>query len=689
MLVRMGSPSSCDRLWLTICSRYLPHARLCWFVALIAVASSARADLPSTLKPLLDGHGGDVSVCIKNLKTGETFEHRAQETMPTASLIKFPVLIELYRQMEEGTISRDRMIKLTKEEMVQGSGILTQHFQPGTMLPMESVARLMITYSDNTATNMVLEQTGLKPVNETMQKMGYPETRVHSKAFRRDLSVDMERSVKYGLGSTTAADMVSLLEKVQNRQVVSKEACDTILKHLLTCDDRSKIPRYLPKSIKIYHKTGSVANVRTDAGLIDLPSGMIAIAVLTNNNKDQSWGDENAAEILIGKIALATVEHYSPESLKPASKETGNRTLRVGATGEWVEGVQRALNRLMVGATSISVDGDFGPATESMVKKFQASKGLPETGIVDDATWKALGPISLEKEEVLDPVQVNEAPLPKSPRDPLTGTPFVSSPAWVIVNGETGKILAGDKSNQKRDIASTTKIMTAWLVLQEAKRDPQVLEEIVTFSKRADETVGSSATIREGEKVSVRELLYGLMLPSGNDASVAFGEHLGARIAKRQGKATVEDPLQEFVEEMNREAIRLGMTQSFFVNTSGLTAEKHKSSCEDLVLLAREAMKDELFRKVVSTRQHGATVSSVAGYSRNLIWTNTNPLLKTEGYVGIKTGTTDAAGACLVSCSERDGKSLFVVILGASGSPAREADSRNLHRYGWQLMQAP
>ncbi len=181
------------------------------------------------------------------------------------------------------------MIKLTKEEMVQGSGILTQHFQPGTMLPMESVARLMITYSDNTATNMVLEQTGLKPVNETMQKMGYPETRVHSKAFRRDLSVDMERSVKYGLGSTTAADMVSLLEKVQNRQVVSKEACDTILKHLLTCDDRSKIPRYLPKSIKIYHKTGSVANVRTDAGLIDLPSGMIAIAVLTNNNKDQSW----------------------------------------------------------------------------------------------------------------------------------------------------------------------------------------------------------------------------------------------------------------------------------------------------------------------------------------------------------------------------------------------------------------
>ena len=130
------------------------------------------------------------------------------------------------------------------------------------------------------------------------------------------------------------------------------------------------------------------------------------------------------------------------------------------------------------------------------------------------------------------------------------------------------------------------------------------------------------------------------------------------------------------------------MTQTHYVNTSGLTAAAHKSSCEDLIKLAREAMKDELFQKVVSTRQHGAELTSASGYTRNIVWSNTNPLLKSEGYVGIKTGTTDAAGACLVSCSERGAKRLYVVILGASGSPAREADSRNLHRYGWSLSNS-
>ncbi len=88
-------------------------------------------------------------------------------------------------------------------------------------------------------------------------------------------------------------------------------------------------------------------------------------------------------------------------------------------------------------------------------------------------------------------------------------------------------------------------------------------------------------------------------------------------------------------------------------------------------------MSDALFREVVSTRQHGTQVKSQSGYARNLVWNNTNPLLKTEGYIGIKTGTTDAAGACLVSCSQRQDQTLYVVILGASGSAAREADSRN------------
>ncbi len=178
----------------------------------------------------------------------------------------------------------------------------------------------MITYSDNTATNMILEQIGTRPVVETMAKLGYGETRVNSKSFRRDLSIDLARSEKYGLGSTTAADMVSLFEKLYRKELVSVQASEKMLKHLLTCDDRSKLARFLPKSVKIYHKTGAVSNVRTDAGLLELPNGTIAIAVLTNNNKDQSWGEENGAEILCGKIGQTAAEYFYPDLNKRRKK---------------------------------------------------------------------------------------------------------------------------------------------------------------------------------------------------------------------------------------------------------------------------------------------------------------------------------------------------------------------------------
>jgi D-alanyl-D-alanine carboxypeptidase (penicillin-binding protein 5/6) len=91
-------------------------------------------------------------------------------------------------------------------------------------------------------------------------------------------------------------------------------------------------------------------------------------------------------------------------------------------------------------------------------------------------------------------------------------------------------------------------------------------------------------------------------------------------------------------------------------------------------------------KSIVKTRQRGCELTGAAGYTRNIVWKNTNQLLTTDGYFGLKTGTTDAAGACLVSCSQRDGRSLIVIVLGASGSPARYSDSQNLHRWGWQQL---
>jgi D-alanyl-D-alanine carboxypeptidase (penicillin-binding protein 5/6) len=260
--------------------------------------------------------------------------------------------------------------------------------------------------------------------------------------------------------------------------------------------------------------------------------------------------------------------------------------------------------------------------------------------------------------------------------------------AWAIGDGKTGAVLWSHDEHQPLDIASTTKMMTAYLIVQYAAEHPEALDETVIFSKQADDTIGSSSELRAGEEVTVRELLYGMMLPSGNDATVAFAEHFGKRLAPGGGEG-VDSPTkayQAFVDAMNEQAKALGLEDTHFANTHGLTDENHKSSAADLVKLASEAMQAPLFREVVSTRQHASTVEGPGGYKRNVVWKNTNNLLGIEGYNGVKTGTTSAAGACLVSSGARGDQSLIVVVLGSPSSDSRYVDARNLFRYGWNEL---
>jgi D-alanyl-D-alanine carboxypeptidase (penicillin-binding protein 5/6) len=246
-------------------------------------------------------------------------------------------------------------------------------------------------------------------------------------------------------------------------------------------------------------------------------------------------------------------------------------------------------------------------------------------------------------------------------------------------------------------MASTTKMMTAWLVLKLAETDPEILDETLTFSSRAAGTRGSTAALRAGESLAVREALYGLMLPSGNDMSVALAEHFGHRLGIAPPADTEQasesdrasgDPVERFVEAMNREAEALGMKQTSFSNPHGLTSQGHHASALDLVRLARTAWANQRFREYVGTRRRAATVAGASGYRRNVVWENTNQLLKIEGFDGIKTGTTDAAGACLVSTGQRNGRRLLVVVLGSAASAARYTDTRNLYRWAWSQLES-
>ena len=152
-------------------------------------------------------------------------------------------------------------------------------------------------------------------------------------------------------------------------------------------------------------------------------------------------------------------------------------------------------------------------------------------------------------------------------------------------------------------MASTTKIMTAWIVLELAREEPELLNETVTISEVADKAGGSSAQLQAGEKILVSDLLYGLLLPSGNDAAVAIGEHFGRSFSADDAAddPSAEDSLKMFVEEMNRRAKDLGMQETRYLDPHGNSA--NRSSARDLLRLACKCMQNEMFRSYVQEHQ--------------------------------------------------------------------------------------
>jgi beta-lactamase class A len=288
--------------------------RLALLTLVCLVPSSARAEdqgLEGRIAPLAKAHKGRVAVMVKNLKTGETYALNADEVMPTASLIKVAVMAETYCQSTEGKVKLDTMVTLKKDDKAPGSGILTNHFSDGASFPLRDAVHLMIVYSDNTATNLVLEQIGIANTGVRMEKLGLANTKINAKVFKGSTtSVNPEATKKYGLGSTTAREMVQLLELIEQGKVATPEACQEMLKHLKACDDKFTIARHLPAGMELAFKTGAVSDARTGAGIAYTKAGPVAFCVLTTANEDKRWVHENAAELLLANIGKEIYDFY-------------------------------------------------------------------------------------------------------------------------------------------------------------------------------------------------------------------------------------------------------------------------------------------------------------------------------------------------------------------------------------------
>jgi serine-type D-Ala-D-Ala carboxypeptidase (penicillin-binding protein 5/6) len=244
--------------------------------------------------------------------------------------------------------------------------------------------------------------------------------------------------------------------------------------------------------------------------------------------------------------------------------------------------------------------------------------------------------------------------------------PKLRATAWALVDADTGLYLAGKNPDRRLPTASTTKIMTALLALE----DGADLDEEVTISAQAERFVGftySNIGLIKGERLSVEELLEAALVPSGTEAVYALSEHLGG------------GSVGEFVQEMNQEAHSMGLKNTHFQNPAGIDARGHYSSARDLATIALAAMEYPTFADIVDTEE--ATIST---QNREIEVLNTNNLLYIYAPAnGVKTGTSPAAGPCLVASATSGDESYIAVVLDAAGEEYRFEAARTALEYGF------
>lgn len=281
------------------------------------------------------------------------------------------------------------------------------------------------------------------------------------------------------------------------------------------------------------------------------------------------------------------------------------------------------------------------------------------------------------------------AAAPVKAEEQAVPVPYLKAESAILIEQETGKVLFEKNSHTKLFPASMTKNLTALLALENLE-----LDETVSIGDELD-LVSSDASVgglKKGEDISVRELLWALMIPSGNDAAYTIAVHTAR---KKSGDASMEVPeaVKYFTDMMNTRANEIGCKESSFTNPDGYHDENHFSSAADEALIAREAMKNQLFREIVGAENYTVTEpDAIKGGEKKdkpLVWENKNLMLvKDSNYyyeyaTGIKTGHTSKAGYCLSASAEKDGLKLISIVMKEATERDRWQDTKALLDYGF------
>ena len=250
---------------------------------------------------------------------------------------------------------------------------------------------------------------------------------------------------------------------------------------------------------------------------------------------------------------------------------------------------------------------------------------------------------------------------------PTPAPPIIGAKSYLMIDSQTGHVLATHQADERLAPASLTKLMTTYVVFKALKRQQIALSDAVTVSEKAWRTPGSRMFIEVGKQVSIEDLVLGMIVQSGNDASVALAEHVA-------GTESV------FAELMNQYAQGIGMASSHFMNSTGLPHDDHYSTARDLATLARAIIVEfPEFYKWHSVKEF--TFNDIKQPNRN------NLLWRDPSVDGMKTGHTDAAGYCLVSSAMRDGMRVIAVVMGTSSAKSRIDGSQALINYGFTFFE--
>jgi beta-lactamase class A len=306
--------------------------------ATLPAAAQSDPGLTATLQSQIAGFHGKVSLYARDLATNQTISIEADQPVPTASVIKLGVLYTALQQIRAGHAHFDDRLMLQHDDQVPGSGVLLFLDTPHT-LTLKDALTLMIAVSDNTATNLVIDDLGLDTIDDQLtapppRGLGLKNTWLYKKVFRPASGPEPADQPQFGLGKTTAREMASILSRFVTCNLgpapqspvnpastpipSDKDLCAAAMHMLKVQSDRAGIPRYLEKldttegDSAIANKTGAIDHARNDVGAIYTKHGVILISAFTHDNADTSWTPDNEGQLLIAKMAKTIVDAWAP-----------------------------------------------------------------------------------------------------------------------------------------------------------------------------------------------------------------------------------------------------------------------------------------------------------------------------------------------------------------------------------------